>query len=61
MNGCVEKRQGKIEVGFLIHALDNERWENDRDYFVEKVQELGGTVNVQIADNDANKQLAQAK
>lgn len=61
ITGCVEKQKGNIEVGFLIHALDNERWENDRDFFVEKVQELGGTVKVQIADNDANKQLAQAK
>ena len=61
LNGCSEKPKEKLEVGFLIHALDNERWENDRDFFVEKVQELGGTVNVQVADNDANKQLAQAK
>jgi len=61
LNGCVEKPKEKLEVGFLIHALDNERWENDRDFFVEKGQELGGTVNVQIAENDANKQLAQAK
>jgi D-xylose transport system substrate-binding protein len=61
VNGCVEKQPEKIEVGFLIHALDKERWENDRDYFVAKVQELGGTVTVKVANNDANKQLAQAK
>jgi len=56
--GCV--KQETVEVGFLIHALDRERWENDRDYFVEKVQELGGNVQVRIADNKADKQLAQA-
>lgn len=61
LNGCAEKQQEKVEVGFLIHAFDKERWENDRDYFVEKVQELGGTVNVKIANNDADEQLAQAK
>ena len=61
LNGCTEKQNETLEVGFLIHALDNERWENDRDFFVEKVQALGGTVNVQIADNDVDKQLAQAK
>ncbi|NQU54420.1 MAG: substrate-binding domain-containing protein [Bacteroidetes bacterium] len=61
LNGCAEKQRGKVEVGFLVHAFDNERWENDRDYFVEKVQELGGTVKVKTADNDANKQLVQAK
>jgi D-xylose transport system substrate-binding protein len=61
LNGCSEKPKETLEVGFLIHALDNERWENDRDYFVEKVQELGGIVHVKIADNDADKQLVQAK
>lgn len=50
-----------MEVGFLIHAFDKERWENDRDYFVENVRELGGTVKVMNAENDADKQLAQAK
>ncbi|WP_319503716.1 substrate-binding domain-containing protein [uncultured Draconibacterium sp.] len=50
-----------VEVGFLIHAFDKERWENDRDYLVEDVQELGGTVKVMNAENDADKQLAQAK
>lgn len=59
--GCGEKQNKKVELGFLIHAFDKERWESDRDYFVEKVQELGGSVQVQIAENDAEKQLAQAK
>ena len=45
----------------MIHSLDIERWENDRDFLVEKIEELGGTVIVKIADNDADKQLAQAK
>jgi len=61
LNGCGNKQNETLEVGLLIHALDNERWENDRDFFIEKVQELGGTVNVQVAENDADKQLAQAK
>jgi D-xylose transport system substrate-binding protein len=58
-SGCSKKED--ITVGFLMHALDKERWENDRDYFVEKVQELGGTVEVRLADNNADKQLNQAK
>ncbi len=57
---CAVKNQS-VKVGLLIHALDKERWENDQNFIVKKVQELGGTVNVQIADNDAAKQLAQAK
>ncbi|QIA08896.1 sugar ABC transporter substrate-binding protein [Draconibacterium halophilum] len=58
--GC-ETKEEPVEVGFLIHAFDKERWENDRDYLVENVQELGGTVKVMNAENDADKQLAQAK
>lgn len=61
LNGCSEKQKESLEVGFLIHAFDKERWENDKDFFVKKVEELGGTVNLQIADNDADKQLEQAK
>ncbi|MCG6188834.1 sugar ABC transporter substrate-binding protein [Maribellus maritimus] len=61
LNGCEKKQNDEVKVGFLIHALDKERWENDRDFFVEKVQELGGTVEVRIAENDAGKQLEQAK
>ncbi len=61
LNACNSKQDKSVEVGLLIHSFDNERWEKDRDYFVEKVQELGGTVKVETADNDAGKQLAQAK
>jgi len=61
LNGCSEKQKESLEVGFLIHAFDKERWENDKDFFVKKVEELGGTVNLQIAENDADKQLEQAK
>src|SRR5690554_6460286 len=57
--GCSRKEE--VKVGFLLHALDKERWENDRNFFVEKVEELGGTVEVRIADNDAEKQLDQAR
>jgi len=61
LGGCTAKEKKNVKVGFLIHALDNERWQNDRDFLVQKVEELGGTVEVRIADNDADKQLAQAK
>jgi D-xylose transport system substrate-binding protein len=61
MTGCSKKQSEPLEVGFLIHAMDHERWESDRDFLIAKVQELGGTVKVKIAENDASKQLAQAK
>ncbi len=57
---CSYIKPKPVKVGFLMHALDKERWENDRDFFVEKVQELGGTVTVTIADNNPDKQLEQA-
>lgn len=60
LTGCFNSQKTDPEIGFLIHAFDKERWENDRDYFVQSVQELGGTVHVKIADNKADKQLAQA-
>ncbi len=56
--GCTKDKA--VRVGFLMHALDKERWENDRDFFVEKVRELGGTVEVRIAENNAERQLTQA-
>ncbi len=61
LNGCGPKKPDKVEVGFLLHALDKERWENDRDFLIQKVEELGGTVVVKTAENDADKQLEQAK
>ncbi len=57
-SGCTKNEP--VKVGFLIHALDKERWENDRDFLVEKVRELGGTIEVLVADNDMEKQLEQA-
>jgi D-xylose transport system substrate-binding protein len=61
LNGCDNKQKEPAKVGFLIHAFDSERWENDLKFFIGKVQELGGTVKVEIADNNANKQIGQAK
>lgn len=61
LSGCGSREKTNVEVGFLIHELKKERWENDRDYFVKEVQNLGGTVYVEVANNDAAKQLEQAK
>lgn len=61
LNSCFTNHKKSVNVGLLIHSFDNERWENDRDFFVKKVEELGGTVKVEVADNDAGKQLGQAK
>ncbi|NOY96210.1 MAG: sugar ABC transporter substrate-binding protein [Chlorobi bacterium] len=57
--GCAKKEP--VKVGFLMHSLDKERWENDRDFFIQKVRELGGSVLIKVANNDANIQYQQAK
>lgn len=59
MTGC-DKPQ-PVKIGFLIHAFDKERWENDRDYFVQRAEELGASVLVMDAGNDADAQLKQAQ
>jgi D-xylose transport system substrate-binding protein len=55
------QKEQSVKVGLLLHARDKERWESDRDFFVEKVNELGGTVIVQLADNNSDTQLKQAQ
>jgi D-xylose transport system substrate-binding protein len=55
------KKDEPVKVGLLLHALDKDRWESDRDYFVEKVNELGGSVIVVEAGNSAETQLKQAQ
>jgi D-xylose transport system substrate-binding protein len=57
--GCTDDEP--VKVGFLLHSLDKERWENDRDFLREKVMELGGTLRVEVAGNNAGKQLDQAR
>ncbi|WP_370681927.1 D-xylose ABC transporter substrate-binding protein [Comamonas sp. GB3 AK4-5] len=46
-------------IGFSIDDLRVERWTHDRDYFVEAAQKMGATVNVQSANANEAKQIAQ--
>jgi len=50
----------KPKIGFLMDTLDIERWQKDKELFEEKVEELGGTAMVRIADGNSPKQLEQA-
>ncbi|WP_299583169.1 substrate-binding domain-containing protein [uncultured Sunxiuqinia sp.] len=50
----------KPVVGLLMDTIERERWAKDRDLFVEKVNELGGSVIVKIADSDPSVQFQQA-
>jgi D-xylose transport system substrate-binding protein len=57
LTGCMNRHP---KIGFLIHAYDSPRWENDVKYFTEEVKRLKGKVLVREAGNDKNLQLKQA-
>lgn len=58
-SSCFGKKERKI--GLLMDDFVQERWEKDRNYFVQKVKELGGKVLVEAAQGDPKLQLEQAK
>lgn len=47
------------KIGFSIDDLRLERWSRDRDYFVAAARALGASVNVQSADANEQRQVAQ--
>lgn len=48
------------KVGILLHSYENERWTKDKDYLMENLTQQGAEVLFEVADNDQNKQIAQA-
>jgi D-xylose transport system substrate-binding protein len=50
-----------IKIGLSIDDLRLERWQHDRDIFIEKAKELGAEVDVQSANGDDATQLAQVE
>jgi len=56
-----KKDDGKILIGLSMDTLQEERWQRDRDLFVAKARELGAEVEVQSANSDDAKQIAQAE
>lgn len=51
----------KTLIGFMVPNYQEARYAIDRDNFVNKAKELGAEVLVANADNDDNKQIAQAR
>jgi len=51
----------KIRIGLSMDTLKEERWQRDRDLFVQKVKEMGGEVLVQAANGNDALQLSQAE
>lgn len=48
-----------IIIGFSIGATHEERWFRDRDFFIQRAEELGATVNVTLSNADTSKQISQ--
>jgi len=51
----------KVRIGLSMDTLKEERWQRDRDYFVKKVEVLGGEVLVQAANGNDALQVSQAE
>lgn len=58
-DGGGSKEKSEITIGLSVADLTLERWQHDRDIFVEKANELGAEVLVQSADGQDEKQLSQ--
>jgi D-xylose transport system substrate-binding protein len=57
------RRRGpeKIKIGLLLDSLVEERWQRDRDLFLERVKELNADAIVKAANRDPALQEQQAK
>ena len=49
------------KVGLLMDTLEEERWQRDRDLFLERARELDADVLVESAERDDERQLQQAQ
>jgi D-xylose transport system substrate-binding protein len=58
-SGTPAPQQKPIVIGLSMATYRTERWQKDRDIFVKRASELGAYVNVQGADDDADRQSQQ--
>lgn len=49
------------KVGILLHSYENERWNKDKEYLVNDLKQLGAEVFLEVADNNQDSQIEQAK
>lgn len=61
LSGCGQKGPGKIKIGLSMDTLQTERWQHDRDAFVERAGQLGAEVLVQVANSNDALQISQAE
>jgi D-xylose transport system substrate-binding protein len=55
-----QQQEPRPKIGLLMDTLD-ERWQRDRDLFVERAQQLDADVLVEAAERDDAKQVQQAE
>lgn len=58
LTGCKSKHP---KIGILIHSYENARWTKDKDYLVDDLTKAGAEIMLEVADNDQQKQIEQAK
>ncbi len=60
--GLFAQQQPKTpKIGFCLDDYNAERWHQDRDFFVNKVKELGGEVVVAVAYSETAVQIKQIR
>ncbi len=55
--GNAASGNGPLLIGFSMDTLKEARWQNDRDAFVKRAEELGAKVDVQSANSDDTQQM----
>ncbi|HBF36329.1 MAG TPA: D-xylose transporter subunit XylF [Firmicutes bacterium] len=55
------KRLQPIRIGLSMATLQEERWRRDRDYFTERIRQLGGKVIFENANRNAQEQNQQVE
>jgi D-xylose transport system substrate-binding protein len=55
------QEEPKPKIGLLMDTLQEERWQRDRDLFLERAKQLRADVLVESAERDDAKQLQQAE
>ena len=56
-----QQLDSRPKIGLLMDTLQEERWQRDRDLFLERAKQLGADVLVESAERDDAKQLQQAE
>ncbi len=54
-------KSGRVQIGFLMDTLKEERWQRDKALFEARAKELGADVFTQVANGNDAEQLRQAE